>query len=75
MAVETRYFPVYEFERGKYKLNIKVPQPKPVDEFLKMQGRFSHLFKPEYKKDMIDLIQRNVDASWNRIQRLCEQTQ
>ncbi len=74
-AVETRYFPIYEFERGKYKLNIKVQQPKPVEEFLKLQGRFSHLFKPEYRKDVIDQIQQSVDANWNRIQRLSEQTQ
>ncbi len=74
-AVETRYFPVYEFEGGKYKLNIKVPQPKPVEEFLKLQGRFSHLFKPDYRKDVIDNIQQSVDANWNRIQKLCEQTQ
>jgi len=71
LAVETRYFPVYEFERGKYKLNLSVPKPKPVEEFLKAQGRFGHLFKPTYRKDVIDEIQQNVDANWNRILKLC----
>jgi pyruvate ferredoxin oxidoreductase beta subunit len=71
LAVETRYFPVYEFERGRYKLNLSVPKPKPVEEFLKAQGRFSHLFKPNYRKDVIDEIQQNVDANWNRILKLC----
>jgi pyruvate ferredoxin oxidoreductase beta subunit len=75
LAVETRYFPVYEFERGKYKLNIKVPQPKPVEEFLKLQGRFSHLFNPTYKKDIIDEIQQNINTNWSRTLKLCEQTQ
>ncbi len=71
LAVETRYFPIYEFERGKYKLNMPVPKPKPVEELLKAQGRFGHLFKPTVRKEVIDQIQQNVDANWNRILRLC----
>jgi pyruvate ferredoxin oxidoreductase beta subunit len=75
LAVQTRYFPIYEFERGAYKLNFKVPQPKPVEELLKMQGRFRHLFKPMHRKEILDEIQQNVDVNWNRILKLCEQTQ
>jgi pyruvate ferredoxin oxidoreductase beta subunit len=74
LAVETRYYPVYEYERGKYKLNFNISKPKPVEEFLKLQGRFNHLFKPTYRKDVIDAIQANVDANWNRIQKLCAQS-
>jgi pyruvate ferredoxin oxidoreductase beta subunit len=55
LAVLTRYFPIYEYEKGKYKLNIKVPKPLPVEEFLKAQGRFRHLFKPEFKKDLEEI--------------------
>ncbi len=71
LAVETRYFPIYEFEKGEYKLNFNVSKPKPVEEFLKLQGRFSHLFKPAYRRDIIDEIQQNADANWNRILKLC----
>jgi pyruvate ferredoxin oxidoreductase beta subunit len=71
LAVETRFFPVYEFEHGKYKLNMTVPKPKPVEELLKAQGRFGHLFKPTYRKEVVDEIQQNVDANWNRILKLC----
>jgi len=67
LAVETRYFPIYEVERGKYKLNINISKPKPVEEFLKLQGRFGHLFKPTYRKDVIHEIQQNVDVNWKRI--------
>jgi len=52
-------------------LNINVSKPKPVEEFLKAQGRFGHLFKPAYRKDVIDEIQQNVDTNWNRILKLC----
>ncbi len=73
LAVQTRYFPVYEVERGKYKLNIKVTKPKPVEEFLKAQGRFRHLFKPEFKKE-IEIIQQWVDENWNRLLQFCGET-
>jgi len=66
LAVQTRYWPVYEVEKGKYKLNIKVAQPRPVVEFLKMQGRFRHLFQPQFQHE-IDVIQRWVDDNWKRI--------
>ena len=70
LAVQTRYFPIYEVENGQYKLNIKVPKPKPVEEFLKPQGRFRHLFKPENRHE-IENIQRWVDENWKRITKLC----
>jgi len=70
LAVQTRYFPVYEIEKGKYRLNIN-PKPLPVDEFLKPQGRFRHLFRPEFMKE-VEEIQGWVDENWNRITKLCE---
>jgi len=72
LAVQTRYWPVYEVENGRYKLNIKVPKPKPVSEFLKVQGRFKHLFQPKFKH-VIDEIQRYVDENWERITKLCDE--
>jgi len=70
LAVQTRYWPVYEVEKGKYKLNIKVPKPKPVVEFLKPQGRFRHLFQPEFQH-VLDVIQQRVDENWKKIMELC----
>ena len=70
LAVQTRFFPLYEIEKGKYKLSMKVPKPLPVEELLKAQGRFSHLFKPE-RKGELEKIQRWTDENWNRILSLC----
>jgi pyruvate ferredoxin oxidoreductase beta subunit len=72
LAVKTRYWPIYEVENGKYKLNINVPKPKPVLEFLKIQGRFRHLFKSEFKSKL-DTIQRRTNENWKRIAKLCEE--
>jgi len=70
LAVQTRYFPIYEVSNGEYKLNINVTKPKPVEEFLKPQGRFRHLFKPENKAEL-EKIQNWVNANWERILRRC----
>jgi len=43
LAVETGIFPLYEVENGKYKLSIDLPRLRPVQDYLKLQGRFRHL--------------------------------
>jgi pyruvate/2-oxoacid:ferredoxin oxidoreductase beta subunit len=63
LAVQTCYFPLYEVENGdKYTLNIKVQNKKPIDEYIKLQGRYRHL-KPE----AIAAIQAGVDLNWERL--------
>ncbi|MCD6444696.1 pyruvate synthase subunit beta [Candidatus Bathyarchaeota archaeon] len=70
LAVQTRYFPLYEVENGVYKLSVKVSKPKPVEEFLRPQRRFRHLFTPE-NKHIIERIQKNIDEGWERLLKLC----
>jgi pyruvate ferredoxin oxidoreductase beta subunit len=70
LAVQTRYFPLYEVERGKYKLSVN-PHPKPLDEFLKMQGRFNHLFQPQFA-DELNALKAQVEQRWNALQELCQ---
>ncbi len=58
MAVQTGYFPLYEIEDGeKYTMTVKIKDRKPIDEYLKLQGRFRHL-KPEN----VAHIQAEIDA-------------
>jgi pyruvate/2-oxoacid:ferredoxin oxidoreductase beta subunit len=62
LAVLTRIFPLYEIEYGeKYTLNIK-PEFHPVEEYLKIQGRFSHLTDLE-----MAVIQENVEKTWEKL--------
>ncbi|MFQ6135020.1 MAG: pyruvate ferredoxin oxidoreductase, partial [Nitrososphaerales archaeon] len=65
LAVETYYWPLYEIENGVWKLNLK-PRKKPVEEYLKPQKRFAHLFKPE-NKPMLEDLQRMVDERWEAL--------
>ncbi len=66
LAVETRYWPLYEIENGRYKLNV-IPKQKPLEEFLKLQGRFKHLLKPE-NKEMLDALKKDVFEEFERLQ-------
>jgi pyruvate ferredoxin oxidoreductase beta subunit len=66
LATETNFWPLYEIEDGKYKINWSTENPKPLEEFLKTQGRFKHLFS-EKNKGVIDEMKRIVDSEWNRL--------
>jgi pyruvate ferredoxin oxidoreductase beta subunit len=65
LAVETGVFPLYEIENGVYKLNIDYPKLRPVEDYLKLQGRFRHL-----TKENIAEIQEKVLAEYNKIKLL-----
>jgi pyruvate ferredoxin oxidoreductase beta subunit len=58
-------------EYGRVKINIKVKEPKPLEEFLKPQGRFSHLFRPE-NAHILEALRRSVEENWERLVRLEE---
>jgi pyruvate ferredoxin oxidoreductase beta subunit len=72
LAVESRFWPLYEIENGKYKLNYNPSKPIPITDYIKPQGRYKHLFKPE-NKHIIDLIQKHTDEEWEKLMKLCEQ--
>ncbi len=70
MAVETCYWPLYEIVEGKWILNYTPKKKLPIEEFLKLQGRFKHLFKPgnEY---LIEAFQAEVDRRWEELLARC----
>lgn len=69
LAVQTRIWPLYEYEDGTYRINVLVKKPKPVEEYFKLQGRFKHLFKPE-NKWLLEEIKRDVEENWRRLLKL-----
>lgn len=64
LAVDTCFWPLYEIIDGKYKINYKPAKKLPVEEFLKVQKRFRHMFK-EGNEWMIKSFQEEVDKNWN----------
>jgi len=71
IAVETCFWPLYECESGKYKLNYKPKEKKPITEWLKLQGRFAHLLKPG-NEHIVEEIQKEVDRRWEELLKKCE---
>ena len=71
LAVETCYWPLYEVDQGVWKLNYRPKEKKPVEEWLKTQGRFSHLFQPQFRH-VVDEIQARVDEEWAALVKRCE---
>jgi pyruvate ferredoxin oxidoreductase beta subunit len=66
LAVDTCYWPLFEVENGIWKLNYKPREKKPVEEWLKTQGRFRHLFQPK-NRHVIDELQARVDEEWKEL--------
>lgn len=71
LAVDTCYFPLWEYIRGKgYFLTDKslviAKNPKlklPIEKFLEPQARYRHLLKPE-NRHLLKQLQEYVDAVW-----------
>lgn len=70
MAVETCVWPLYEVIEGEWYLNYVPKKKLPVEEFMKLQGRFRHCFKPG-NEWTIEEAQNYVDRQWERLQEKC----
>jgi pyruvate ferredoxin oxidoreductase beta subunit len=68
LAVESCYWPLYEIENGIPRITFKPREKKPVVDFLKPQGRFKHLFKPE-NEGLLAKIQEDIDREWEKLQK------
>ncbi len=70
LAVETRYWPLFEVVKGRYRLTHVPPERVPIEEWLKLQGRFAHLMAPEHEAEVQE-IQRRVDEDWDALVAKC----
>lgn len=60
LAVETGLYPMIEYENGTL-LNRRQIVPKPVEEYLKVQGRFKHLLNnPQAIKIIQEIADNNI---------------
>ncbi len=62
LAVETGIFPLYEVEDGRYKLSFEPDKLRPVQDYMKLQGRFRHL-----SEDTLQEIQDRVTRNYARL--------
>ena len=73
LGVETGYWIQWErvgdeFTLGKHSKRFQDPEKrKPIDEFLKMQGRFSHLYRPKRNDKKIREIEDFIQHRWDML--------
>ena len=68
LAVRTGVWPLKEYADGRV-VHTKVRRPRlPVEEYLKRQGRFRHLFEPARNEALLREIQAGVDAYWDAVE-------
>jgi pyruvate ferredoxin oxidoreductase beta subunit len=73
LARETGIFPVFEAERGEVTAVTKIRHRVPVEDYLKPQKRFAHLFGPNGHPEMLAKIQADADRNIRRYGLLEEQ--
>jgi pyruvate ferredoxin oxidoreductase beta subunit len=66
LARETGIFPVFEAERGEVTAVTKIRRHLPVEEYLKPQKRFAHLFGKPGRPEVIARIQADADRNIRR---------
>ena len=72
LAVETRFWPLYEVVDGRYHLTYRPRQDLPVERWLETQKRFAHLLRPE-SSGLVEEIQQRVDEEWAALLTTCEE--
>ena len=73
LARETGIFPEFEAEHGEVTQVTKIRRRVPVDEYLKPQKRFAHLFGPKGRTDMLARVQADADRNIRRFKLLDEE--
>ena len=71
LAVDTCVWPLYEVENGEYRLTYEPKKKLPVEEFMSLQGRFKHCFKPG-NEWTIEAAQQYVDKKWEELLAKCK---
>jgi len=71
LAVETCVWPLYEIENGVWKLTYEPKKKLPVEDFLKKQGRFAHMFRSG-SEWIIEEAQEYIDDQWEKLLKRCE---
>jgi pyruvate ferredoxin oxidoreductase beta subunit len=67
LAVDTAFWPLFEVVDGEWKMTtrrVTRENRKPIEEFLKPQGRFKHVFTPG-NEELLARIQEEVDRNFD----------
>ena len=63
LATESGLFPVFEAEDGQVVSATPIRRQVPVTDYLRLQSRYAHLFRPQERTEVIARIQASADRS------------
>ncbi|WP_341927951.1 thiamine pyrophosphate-dependent enzyme [Nocardioides psychrotolerans] len=63
LATESGIFPLFEAERGVVTAVSPIRHRVPVDDYLRLQGRYAHLFGDHPRPDLVARIQADADRA------------
>ena|SRR2546429_2295675 len=63
LATQCGLFPVYEAEYGEVVSVSPIRHRVPVEEYLRPQSRYAHLFAPKRRDDILDTLQAMADRN------------
>jgi pyruvate ferredoxin oxidoreductase beta subunit len=69
LAVDTAFWPLFEVVDAEWKMTtrrVTRENRRPIEEFLKPQGRFKHLFKPG-NEELLAKVQEEVDRNFDYV--------
>jgi len=71
LAAETGVFPLYEVDEGKYTINLDPGEFRPIQEYLKIQGRFRHMMKNE---EGMAYIEKRIHDNFDKLRAKAKMT-
>ena len=74
LATESGLFPVFEAETGQVVSSTPIRHRVPVSDYLRLQARYAHLFRPAERTDVIARIQAAADRNIARFGLLPKET-
>ena len=68
LAIQTGVWPLKEYEQGRIVHTVRPRPRRPLEEYLRTQQRFAHLFAPERNEALLTEIQERVDRYWSAVE-------
>ena len=68
-SVQSRYFPLYEVENGRYRITVDVPRPRPVADYIRMLKKFARVTQTD-----LNGMQAEINRRWRELKALEEAT-
>ena len=63
LATQSGLFPVFEAEHGEVTGVSRIRRRVPVEDYLKVQKRYAHLFAPQRREDVLAALQAQADRN------------